>query len=74
MLKKCLLLLLLLFIMKMHYLVQFQEPSESCITMFILKMTNGGLRKVKQVALDHTASKWQSRAAKPGSSHYLSVP
>lgn len=59
--------------MKIHYLGQLQEPSKSCITVFTLKMTNGGVRKVKQVALDHTANKWQSMAAKPGSSHYLSV-
>lgn len=41
---------LLLFIMKMHYLVQSQEPSESCVTMSILKMTNGGLRESTLVA------------------------
>ena len=44
------------------------------VSLFILKMTNGSSRKIKQVALDHTASKWHSRAARPGFSHLLHVP
>lgn len=36
----------------MHYYVYFED--------------DGGLRKVKQVALDHAASTWQSTAAKLG--------
>lgn len=40
------------------------ESSESGSSTFILKVINGGLGEAKQVVLGHTASKWQSGAAK----------